>query len=303
MNNEGIYGHKKQLNFLQNAAAKDKLAHGYIFSGPEGVGKRTIARKLARLLLSEGSPSSVRSSDRTSSPARGEDNLNLSNQPDYLEIDGKEGIKIEQIRDLIYKLSLKPYSAKFKVALIDCAEEMTIEAANALLKSLEEPKPHTIIILITSNPNRLPKTILSRAQKITFGPVKFEEFEALLPEKLDKHKKELIKTLAAGRPGLALKISSDEDFLQKLDETEEYFKRFDQNSAVERLILAYDLAELETHEIKSILDSWTLRLETRLKENPDAKTGRTLQEIAKSIKYLGQNANSKLLLTNLMLNV
>lgn len=239
---EGISGHKRQLELLEKSVANGKLSHAYLFAGPEGVGKRMIAMKMAEALLTP-QPSSL--------------------TPDLIEIDGKDGIKIEQIRELIYKLSLKPYSAKYKVAVIDAAEQMTIEAANALLKSLEEPKPYTIIILITSNPNRLPKTIISRTQKINFGLVE----------------------------GREVKIAD-----------ENYFQIFQGNSLADRLLAVTEIAELETSEIKQLLQGWLYKLSLELQNQPTMKLKQKIDQVALSAKYLEQNANSKLLLTNLMLN-
>src|SRR5688572_33488218 len=99
-----ISGHKQQLAFLENAFSRGKLAHAYIFAGPSGVGKKQIAQKLAHRLLET---------------SEGSSNFNA----DYMELAGEGSIKIEQIRELIYKLSLKPYGAKYKVAVIDRAEE------------------------------------------------------------------------------------------------------------------------------------------------------------------------------------
>lgn len=236
-----IDGHKRQLAFLEKAVLNGKLAHGLLFAGPVGVGKKTVALKLAQELL--GTDSKV--------------------QPDLLELDGTEGIKIEQIRDLSYKLALKPYMAKYKVAIIDEADQMTSEAANALLKVLEEPKSYTIIILITANPNRLPQTIVSRVQKITFGMVAGRELQPL---------------------------------------ADDYFETFSSSNLVERLILAAQVADLETVEIKNILLSWLTRLVAKLHANPTLKLKQTIDQISLSQKYLDGNVNNKLLLTSLMLN-
>ena len=235
-----ITGHQRQLKFLENALVKGKLSHGYVFAGPEGVGKKTIVMKLARELLGEA-----------------------GFQPDLIQIDGSEGIKIEQVRELIYKLSLKPYAGEYKVAVIDAADMMTTEAANALLKSLEEPKSNTFIFLITSNPNRLPKTILSRAQKITFGPVN-------------------LKT--------------------ETNELDYMFKVFQTGQLTDKLVLAYEIAELETVEIKNLLNTWLQSLEKELLNNASKKLAQKISQVLNARKFLDQNVNSKLLLTSLMLN-
>lgn len=254
-----IIGHKQQLEFLRKQVFSGKLAHAYTFAGPDSVGKKTIARKLAQVLLGD----------------------DQSFQPDYLEIDGKEGIKIEQVRDLIYKLSLKPYSGKYKVVVIDQAENFTDEAANALLKLLEEPTSGTLIILITSNPNRLPKTIISRTQKINFGLVAGQEL---------------------GRPGLVQRLVEDESYRQEQNQIESYFQIFNSSDLPKRLVAAYEIAEWETPQIKNFLESSLYKLQSQLQINADQNLAQKIFQVVKISKFFDQNANKKLLLTNLMLN-
>ncbi|OGF00652.1 MAG: hypothetical protein A3I07_01385 [Candidatus Doudnabacteria bacterium RIFCSPLOWO2_02_FULL_42_9] len=251
---ESISGHKRQLELLEKALRNGKLAHAYVFAGPEGVGKKTVAKKLALELIEASSFSDL--------PKLSPDYFH----PDLLEINGAEGIKIEQIRELAYKLSLKPYQAKHKVALIDHADQMTTEAANALLKVLEEPKSYAFLFLITSNPNKLPKTILSRCQKITFGPIE------RIPEVTDE-------TLEADR----------------------LYKIFMSNSKVDRLISAYDMAGFETEEIKKIFDLWLNQLQQNLQTQASKALAKKVSQVMLARKFLDQNVNSKLLLTNLML--
>ncbi len=250
-----IVGHKKQIELLEKAMNNGKLAHAYVFAGPEGVGKQTIAKNLAAQMLE----------------------MHSDFHPDFLEVMSQDGIKIEQIRDLTYKLALKPYQAKYKVALINNADEMSIEAANGLLKSLEEPKSYTYIFLITSNPNKLPKTILSRCQKINFGPLTTEERQQIVSE-------------------------PDEATLEIKNKADEYFTVFNAQDLANKLILAYEVADLETFEIKKVLEAWILKLENMLLQNPQKKLAKKISQLAQARRFLDQNVNSKLLLTNLMLN-
>ncbi|MBI4049681.1 MAG: AAA family ATPase [Candidatus Doudnabacteria bacterium] len=277
-----IAGHKKQLEFLENAMERGKLAHAYLFSGPQGVGKRLVALKMARLLLNEESQGRF--------------------NPDLLEVDGRAGVGIEQIRQLIYKLSLKPYAAPYKVAVIDFAENLTDEAQNALLKTIEEPKPYTVIILITSSPDRLLKTIVSRAQKINFGSVNFDDYQDLLPKKLSPEQKNLIKTFAWQKPGLALKIASDEEFLVVLAKLNGQLSTFLSSDTSQRLLLINELSEIETEELGQTFDFWLNELESQLLHNPDGKTANLIKQLIKARSLLDQSINTKLLLTNLMLN-
>lgn len=276
-----VAGHKKQIEFLNKSFDMGKIAHAYIFSGPAFVGKRLVARNFANQLLGS------------------EKEFN----PDFQEICGDEAIKIEQVRELIYKLSLQPYQAKYKIALIDNAENMTVEAQNALLKLLEEPKSYTVIILVTANAGKLLRTISSRAQKINFGPVQESDYGNLLPATLPPEAKNLVLNFAAGRPGLALAISSDEDLVSKLAKVNQNFAIAAGADLAEKLKLAYDLAELETADLKQALDFWLIKFQQKLSQQPDIRNARNTVQVNLARRLLDQNVNSKLLLTNLMLNL
>lgn len=289
-----IAGHKKQLDFLSQAVTSGRLAQVYIFCGPKGVGKKTVAVKLAQLLLCEKNEACEQCPQCRS--------FVLANNPDFIDVLSSESVKIEQIRDLIYKLSLKPYLAKHKIALIDNAENLTIEAGNALLKQLEEPKPNTHVILITSVPDRLLATISSRAQKINFGLVNRQDYEYLIPQGLTDRQKELVVTLAAGRPGLVKRILADEAYLSKLNEINLQYEKFLGQDVVDRLLLAASLSDLEPLELKEVLYFWMLKLEIVLKHDPNLSSASKIKNLANTVKLLDQNVNVKLLLSNLMLN-
>ena len=278
-----VYGHKKQIEFLNISFNSGKLAHAYIFAGPAFVGKRLLAQEFVHKLLDWPDGRDF--------------------HPDFLEVKGDDGIKIEQIRELIYKLSLRPYQAKYKVAVIDDAETMTVEAQNALLKVLEEPKSYTVIILITSNPGKLLRTILSRAQKINFGSVPVNEYENIIPTKLNQTAKNLILEYSQGKPGLAKQIAEDESFVEKLTLINIEFAKITSKDLGDKLKLAYDMADLETLDLKQVLDFWLIKFEAELLTNPGLKNARNLRQVNSARRSLDQNVNSKLLLTNLMLNL
>lgn len=142
-------GHQKQWQFLKKSAELGRLPHALLFYGQEGLGKKALAIKFSEFLIGEISP------------------------PDFIliEPEGKE-IQIAQIRELIGKLSFKPYLADFKIAVLNNAHLMTQEAQNCFLKFLEEPKGKTILILVTAYPSLLLPTIVSRVQKVRFFPTK-----------------------------------------------------------------------------------------------------------------------------------
>lgn len=290
--NWNIAGHKKQIEFLSNSIKTGKLAHAYLFAGPDHIGKRTLAERFVQMLLCDSNSACGECGQCRTFVA-------LSNA-DYIRIGEPDKIKIEEVRELIYKLSLKPYLAKFKAAVIDAAENLTNEAANALLKSLEEPKPQTIIILISSNPSRLPKTILSRVQKINFGPVEISEYDHLIASS-DPVKKKMIAEFAGGRPGLAMKIAYDESESEAYASFLKNYETFRKAKSTDRLLLALEIAELETVDIRNNMDFWLNQLDTELQENADRKLANIMDKLMRSRQYLEQNANAKLLLFDLML--
>lgn len=152
---------------LQRAYAHNRLSHAYIFDGPRGVGKMTTARALAALLLCEA-PQGNDACGHCSACRQ----LEVGTHPDCLTIfpDGKS-IKIKQIRDLRARLVNTASYGGYTVVLIDDADTMGMEAANAFLKTLEEPVGPTCFVLVTTQAERLPDTIRSRAQLVRFKPL------------------------------------------------------------------------------------------------------------------------------------
>lgn len=281
------------MDLLGRSLALNKLSHAYIFSGPEGVGKKTTALRLAQILVCSVN-TGCGDCPQCKSFAQ------LTN-PDVLLVESPETIKIEEIRDLIRKLSLKPYMAKRKVAIIDHAEDMTSEAANSLLKVMEEPKSETTIILITANPNRLLPTIRSRAQKIIFGSVIFEEYSSLLPNDLSALQLEAVRMLSLGRPGVALKIAKDPSSLENVTKLDKNFSEFTSDDLSAKLLLAASLAESETSELKDLLLFFLTKLEQQLLSKKDDTAALRLEKVAAAISKIESNLNSKLVMTDLML--
>ena len=156
-----ILGHERQKEILRRALANGRLAHAYLFSGPDGIGKRLMALALARAV--------VCLEQRGCGHCQACRKIDHQNHPDLhmLEPDGNS-IKIEQIRTFQRELNFKPLEAPRKICLIEQAEAMTVGAANALLKTLEEPRGDTLLILLSAQPNRLLETIRSRCQPLPF---------------------------------------------------------------------------------------------------------------------------------------
>ncbi len=164
-----VVGQEPVVRTLQNAVAQDKISHAYLFCGPRGTGKTTTARILARAI--NGRTAS------TGATALGEtDDLGF----DLVEIDAASNRGIDDIRELRERANYRPGSARFKVYLIDEVHQLTGPAADALLKTLEEPPPHVVFILATTDPEALKPTILSRCQRFDFRRVSVDDMVARL---------------------------------------------------------------------------------------------------------------------------
>jgi DNA polymerase III subunit delta' len=174
-----ILGHARQKEILRRAIRSQRLAHAYLFEGPEGIGKQLVALALTRAVVcSEGTGCGSCVACRK---------VDHHNHPDLhlLEPDGAS-IKIEQIRALQKELSYRPLEAAKKICIIDAAERMNPAAGNALLKTLEEPSGEALIILLSSHPERVLPTIRSRSQRLPF----------------QRLAQDLIKTVLVRQPGL-----------------------------------------------------------------------------------------------------
>ncbi len=163
---DDVVGQGHITRTLQNAIASGRLAHAFLFSGPRGVGKTTTARILAKALnCSEGpTPAPCGKCDSCRETAAG-------TSVDVIEIDGASNRGIEHIRELREAVKYAPAGGKSKVYVIDEVHMLTNEAFNALLKTLEEPPPHVIFIFATTEPQKIPSTILSRCQRYGFKRV------------------------------------------------------------------------------------------------------------------------------------
>ncbi len=173
-----ILGHDRQKEILSRALENGRLAHAYLFSGPDGIGKRLMALALARAVVCH--------EQRGCGNCQACRKIDHQNHPDLhvLEPDGSS-IKIEQVRAFQKDLNLKPLEASHKICLIEEADSMTVGAANALLKTLEEPRGDTLLILLTAHPNRLLETIRSRCQLLPFTRHPNSRIQAQLEKQLN----------------------------------------------------------------------------------------------------------------------
>ncbi|MCX5826460.1 MAG: DNA polymerase III subunit delta' [Deltaproteobacteria bacterium] len=202
-----IYGHEKQIALLKSAITGGRLAHAYLFHGREGIGKKAAAMAFAAAILCDRKQAEAcHTCLSCKKTAHG-------NHPDLITI-AAEGafIKIQAVKDLLHMVAFRPLEGGRRLFIIDEADRMNQAAANALLKTLEEPSPANILVLITSKPYTLPRTILSRCQQIRFSPLRQETVAAYL-EKIESLAHETARMIAAAAEGSiqrALQLKRDD---------------------------------------------------------------------------------------------
>jgi DNA polymerase-3 subunit delta' len=217
-------GQDRIIGFLTDSITRRSLAHAYLLVGPPHVGKMALALDLASALnCNEGTPpcGSCRACQR----------IQQGKYPDVIVIDKYAGrdqkdrrkaseIGIDMVRELLQRgSSLPPYEGHYKVFIIDDADLMSAEAANCLLKTLEEPPQYVIILLLTSQENALLPTVVSRCQRFELKPVAVAEIESRLQtfDGLNPNKIKLLSRLSGGCLGWAISALSDDSYLQSRD--------------------------------------------------------------------------------------
>ncbi len=312
-----IKGHNQPINLLKIALSQNRFASAYLFTGEGGIGKSLVAKTIAKAINCLQN-NNFDSCDQCISCRKIE---NLTHPDVHWITPENQGsaIKIEQIRKLKQDISLKAYQAKSKVFIIEEAHNLTAEAQNAFLKILEEPPAHSLIILISSKPQLIFSTILSRCQKIRFRPLSRFKLEQFLISdlKLDLVLSHYLAYFCEGRIGEALGLK-DKDILREKNRIIDEFT-FSRTS--------YETIELNRHRFREILDilvSWfrdmyfikvglpfagLINLDR--KEDLLKVMGRysyfdldsIIDFISDSTLYLEQNINLKLLMNNLRIRL
>jgi DNA polymerase-3 subunit gamma/tau len=180
---EEVVGQRPITQTLQNAISQNRVAHAFLFTGARGVGKTSTARILAKALNCEKGPHINPCNQCTSCQE-----ISSGTSMDVIEIDGASNRGIDEIRELRENVRYTPAKSRYKIYIIDEVHMLTREAFNALLKTLEEPPPHIIFVLATTEPHKIPATILSRCQRYDFKRIPMREILGSLKKIVDEEK-------------------------------------------------------------------------------------------------------------------
>lgn len=180
---EDVAGQEHVTKTLQNAIKENRIAHAYLFAGPRGTGKTTIAKLLAKAINCTGDHVPCNQCENCQA-------ITAGSHPDVIEIDAASNNGVDEVRDLIDKVKYAPIKAQYKVYIIDEVHMMSSGAFNALLKTLEEPPAHVVFILATTEPHKILPTIISRCQRFDFKRVDHHDIISRLKYVLDSENKE-----------------------------------------------------------------------------------------------------------------
>ena len=230
---KNVIGQEQIKEHLQGAIASGKVSHAYIFNGERSSGKEFIAKIFAMTLQCEKQGTNPCQECHSCKQALS------NNQPDIIRVSHEKPntISVDDIRVQINNdVAIKPYSSPYKVYIVNDAEKMTVQAQNAILKTLEEPPEYAVIILLTTNVNSLLPTILSRCVVLNMKPVPDELVRKYLMEEMQvpDYKAEVCVAFARGNIGKAKSLASSEDF---------------ENVKNEALSLLKYVQDMEIHEI------------------------------------------------------
>jgi len=256
--NWDLLGHDWAVNLLREHVAKGSLRQAYLFSGPQGVGRRTLALRLAQAINCPQPPAP----GEPCRTCRTCTQIEQMQHPDLaiVQADTEGGtLKVEQVRELQRSLALTPYAARYRVAILLRFEEAHPSASNALLKTLEEPAPQVVLVLTAESAEALLPTIVSRCEVLRLRSSPVEEVSQALQDRkgLSPEKAGLLAHIAGGRVGYALRLCADPEQLDQRQAWLDDHQRLLAASRVERFAYADMITkDKDKDTVRRALNTW-----------------------------------------------
>jgi DNA polymerase III subunit delta' len=257
--NWSLLGHEWAVELLSQHVAQGQVRHAYLLTGPQGVGRRTLALRLAQALNCPQPTTPGQPCLKCSTCQRIQKMAYTDLSVVQAEVAGGT-LKVEQVRELQHSLSLAPYEGRYRVALLLRFEEAHPSAANALLKTLEEPSPQVVLVLTAESAESLLPTIVSRCEVLRLRPVSQDNLAAGLQTVygLEAERAKLLAHLSAGRPGAALRLHANPAEMEQRQEWLDDLYRLIAASRVKRFTYIEPLARKkeEKEKLYNILLTW-----------------------------------------------
>jgi len=340
----GMIGQDSEVSALSRSIAQGRPAHAYLIVGPSQSGKGTLARRLAQA-LNCASPIERNGVVSPCGNCRSCRHIEEGKHPDVELIapggicgelehdhrkDNSRDIKICQVRALERRLSLTPFEGKYRVIVIDPADALNVYAADAFLKTLEEPPPSVVLVLITAKEDALLETVRSRLRRVEVRPAPVSVLESTLVERgLDSTRAAVVARLALGRTGWALSVAADRVVLDERERLLDEIAALGSAGRFERFAFAADLGARWTRDRKgvtAVLSTWIGwwrdvalaaggaergilnvdridQIRTVARGLNAADAGRFVQYLCDARRQLEENANARLALEVLMLRL
>jgi len=330
MHDWNIVGHELAINTLRRALLAQRVRHAYLFTGPEHIGKALLAQRFAQTLLCTGGGDANNAPQNPCNACLSCRKVMHGNHPDVHYISrpqDKQFILIEQVRALQADAARKTLEGRRNIFIIQGMHEMNVQAANCLLKTLEEPEPDVVLLLTTPDPGLLLPTILSRVQQVPMQLLTMKQIKSALEDRwhVEADEANLIAALAAGRMGWAVQAVEDEDMLAERQAQLETLTKLSTAGKVQRFDVAQRLSA-DSDKLHGILELWLLWWRDMVLaanncldlivnvdmqgviQNQAAKVGaaesqRMVRAILGTMEALDQNVNARVALEVLMLDL